>query len=183
MIRSKFCLLAFLGIAACGLNTKNQSNYQNAPFFDLSGFISTYVKDSSSHKVSKTIQVDTSVESKILDNYPIWKDIKDFDAYDINRPALYDKYSIDTIISASAYSIIYLPKEDTKDLKVTRLQVNVENGEVTSIQIKTSNNSFLDQVKMEINWTPRSGYILERVSDKIFRDQTELQTIEVSIIS
>lgn len=175
--------LLALGISACIQQaTPGDESVRRSPFFDLSGYIRDYTSDSSTHRVSKSIRIDSMTESKTLDNYSLWKDIMDFDAYDINRPALYDKYSIDTTYTESGYSIRYQPKDQTKNLKVTLLAVSVENEQVNSILIRTLTDSFLDQVQMEIDWNPSRGYTLKRRSNKIFKSEDQYQEVEVSII-
>lgn len=178
------CFFCLLWLFSCHRDSPgNKSDRLTDPYFDLSGYVQQYIGDSLTYRVVKTISINDITETKTIDHYPLWKDLKDFDSYDINRPALFDKYSIDSVMSNGGYTITYQPLDPNKQLKVSLLQIEVKENKINSIQIKTSTQSFLDHVTMDINWKPESGYSILRQSDKIFSKEIQNQRVEVFIKS
>lgn len=171
-----FILIAL--VTAC--SPAEQRENSQLPYFDLSGYIQEISTDSQRYQVEKSISINGIVETQKIDNYPLWKDIEDFDAYDINRPALFDKYRTDTTQTDNIREITYYPLDD--QLKVTLLKVSYEENALTSIQIKTATKSFLDNVELTINWKPKKGYSLSRQSDKVLGKKSS-QLVDVEILN
>jgi hypothetical protein len=170
-----YLLLFLLTLASCSQENSSKPA-ATLPFFDLSGYISATVRDSQIMNVKKSVIVDQLTETKNIDHYKIWQDIKQFDAYDINRPALFDKYLIDTIIEGDSKEISYHPTAE--DLKVRLLKVQYEHDQVTRISINTVFSSFLEDVTLDIEWAPEDGYMIHRSSDKLLGATTN-QVINV----
>jgi len=165
-------LLTYFG---CGVDGgDNQAN--KLPYFDLSGYIKEAIKDSLLITVDKSIQSDSSIEAKTISDYALWRDLEGFSSYDINRPALFDKYTVDTTILGTRKEITCTANDHA--LQVQSQKVVYENSEISAIEIKTTSNSFLGNIELEILWKPRSGYILHRKSDRIFGEEST-QTITV----
>ena len=173
-----YLLIFMLAVASCGEEDTDKPSTP-LPFFDLTGFIAATVRDSQTMDVKKSVLVDRLTETKSIDSYKIWQDIKQFDAYDINRPALFDKYHIDSIIQGNLKEISYHPTEE--DLKVRLLRVQYDQNRVTKIVIKTVFNSFLEDVFLDIEWVPQDGYEIHRSSDKLLGSTTS-QVISVQQI-
>ena len=150
------------------------------PFFDLSGYIKTTINDSISYSVEKSITINGAIESKQIEHYAIWKDVRDFDTYDINRPALFDKYLVDTIEEGSFRHIIHTPTSD--ELKVRLLKISYDDGQISAIEIKAATKSFLEDVSLEIVWHPAEGYSINRQSYRLFKTDPSRQIVEVRII-
>ncbi len=70
----------------------------------------------------KTVHSGSREERQEDQAYPLYLDIRAFEMFDINRPALYGKYSVDTLHPApDEVTIIYLAQ--SADLKVKELRV------------------------------------------------------------
>jgi hypothetical protein len=150
------------------------------PFFDLAGYIKTTISDSISYNVEKSITINGSIESKQIERYAIWKDVKDFDTYDINRPALFDKYQVDTIQEGPIRHIVHLPIDE--DLKVRLLKISLaDDGQIIGIEINAATKSFLEDVALQITWQPGHGYVINRKSERLFKPEPSLQVVEVRI--
>lgn len=178
----KICHLCYFLLICLVIACSPSEDRENTrlPYFDLSGYISEISRDSQRYRVEKSISINGIVETQKIDNYPLWKDIEDFDAYDINRPALFDKYRIDTIQTGNMREITYHPLDD--QLKVTLLKVSYQEDDLTSIQVKTATKSFLDDVQLTINWRPKEGYSLSRQSDKVLGKKSS-HLVEVEILN
>ncbi len=174
-LRLLYTGLILLTYVGCGVNgASNQMDH--LPYFDLSGYITEAIKDSLLVSVEKSISTDNQTEAKRIPEYALWKDIESFSSYDINRSALFDKYSVDTTIIGTRKEIISIANDKT--LQVQSQKVVYENDQITDIEIKTASNSFLGNIELEILWEPGKGYILRRNSDRIFGEKTS-QTIVV----
>ncbi len=173
-----YCYFILIGLVTACSSAEDRENV-TLPYFDLSGYIRDICSDSQRYQVEKSISLNGIVETQKIDNYPLWKDIKDFDAYDINRPALFDKYRIDTTQTGNIREITYQPLDD--QLKVTLLKVSYEEDDLTSIQVKTATKSFLDNVELTIDWKPKTGYSLSRQSDKVLGKKSS-QLVDVEIL-
>lgn len=167
-------------LTSCMSNGDTSTNSFQPPYFDLAGFIKQSTLDTSMTRVNKTIEIDGQEESKVLEDYALWKDIRSFDAYDINRPALSDKYTADTIHSSTMTTTTYQPVDTAADLNVLLLRITKSQDTVSSIQIKTSTKSFLEHIVLDIDWRPEIGYSIHRSSKRIFSSQIHHQNIEVS---
>lgn len=161
-------------------NVSEAVRKDNIPFFDLSGYIKSIISDSISYAVEKSITINGAIESKKILDYAIWKDLDDFDTYDINRPALFDKYLVDTIQEGSIRQIIHTPKNDDQ-LKVRLLKISHVSGQISEIEIKAATKSFLEDVSLEIVWKPGKGYIINRQSKRLFKPDPSIQVVEVKI--
>ncbi|MBK8505509.1 MAG: hypothetical protein IPL46_26920 [Saprospiraceae bacterium] len=151
------------------------------PYFDLSGFIKSTVKDSATYSVEKSITINGAIESKQIAQYAIWKDLKDFDTYDINRPALFDKYMVDTIQEGSIRHIIHTPINDQLKVRLLKISYDDDDGQISTIEIKASTKSFLEDVSLEIIWHPAHGYVINRHSNRLFKADPSIQIVEVNI--
>lgn len=172
-----YCYFILIALVTACSPAEQRENSQ-LPYFDLSGYIHEISTDSQRYQVEKSISINGIVETQKIDNYPLWKDIEDFDAYDINRPALYDKYRIDTSQTGNMREITYHPLDD--QLKVRLLKVSYQEDDLTSIQVKTATKSFLDDVQLTINWKPKEGYSLSRQSDKVLgKKSSHLVNVEI----
>ena len=167
----------FSVILACQPNIDKSPNAQ-LPFYDLSGLVAQIVSDSQIVTVEKSITIDAEPEIKKIVDYPLWKDVKEFAYYDINRPALFDKYQGDTISENGTKALVYRPLED--HLKVRLLKVFLDGQEVKRVVINSMFNSFLEDVALNIDWMIGEGYQIDRSSDKLFGNTTT-QIIKVEI--
>ncbi len=171
--------LFLLSVLTAGCTTTERSEGQQLPYFDLSGYIREIIIDSLSYKVEKSITINGETETQKLDRYPLWKDIQNFDAFDINRPALFDKYNIDTTRLNDTLKISCIPRDNK--LKVTQMKVAKVDDRVTAIQIQVATRSFLEEVQLDIDWKPSEGYVLHRQTEKIFGNPSS-QLVQVKIL-
>lgn len=134
-------------------------------FFDLQGLVQDFVNDSLSVDVEKTVILDGGTESKKLDDYALYEDVKPFENYDINKPALFDKYLADTINDTSQI-LRYTAKEEGLSVQTLQITKNLQDESVESVEITNRTHSFLEEVEMKIVWKLNDGYSLRRQSRK-----------------
>ncbi len=149
------------------------------PFFDLSGFIAEVTADSQLVSVQKTVDIAGQSEMKMMEEYALWKDEQRFDNFDINRPALFDKYRVDTVQRGGLKIISYLALDP--DLQVQSFQVDFVQDVVDQIIVISQSKSFLENMKSQLTWRPGRGYLYQKSSDKLFSDH-ENQFIQVEVV-
>ena len=171
-----YVFLALYTCAACSTGVDEQD--MASGFFDLTQFIADYTQDSQLVTVTKTVEISESTETKTITNYPYFQDARSFENYDINRSALFDKYSVDTSRLSDEEVITHRALDPS--LKVQLLQVKRHDDKVTEISIRSKVKSLLADIAVDIVFVPGQGYSLERRSNKIFQDSTVTQ-IEVEI--
>ncbi len=169
--------IVILVISSCVKGDMKGSKSSTA-FFDLSSFADQIRQDSPLYTVVKTIEVDGQSETQTIEGYTYWKDVEFFANYDINRPALLDKYKVDTLQIRDTARITYQALED--DLKVLSLEVHLVDENVITVLIESLAKSFLEEVDLEINWNLTSGYSMTR-NEKRLLGSTSIQKIRVEI--
>ena len=154
---------------ACSSGTENLSE-QQTPFFDLKGFIQEVTQDSAGISVYKSITVNGEKEEKELNDYAFWYDLQQFENYDINRPALFDKYDTDTIPSGNGSVIRHQAMDSTLHVQ---LMETFRSGDqsIESIHIDLRSESFLEDMTVDISWSVKdNSYQLRRVTKMIGSD-------------
>ncbi len=147
------------------------------PFFDLAGLIDS-LDDGQPIAVRKTVQVNGQSETKALEDYDLWTDIQSFKDYDINRPTLFDKYRSDTTREHGMQQLSYQATEE--ELTVQKLQITLDQGVVTLVDIAVRSNTFIEDMEMEVRWEPAVGYSLDRRSRRRFQEEVR-QQVSVTI--
>ncbi len=171
-------LMALLAVQFISCTPEGLQNGNRKQYFDLTGFISDITADSQVIKVEKRVAIGDSDETKILENYELWKDELSFDNFDINRPALIDKYQVDTVTDNNTLTELYQALDP--ELRVQEMKVVHQGQTVTDIMVRAHSESFLEDLDIELHWSPGSGYVYRKLSDKIFSD---LQEQKVSVVA
>ncbi len=172
-----FCLLALM--SGCQPVTGLNDQPLHSPFFDLDKFVHEMATDTALVMVKKFVEINGQMEERSIDAYPYYKDIQNFEHYDINRPALFDKYHVDTIDAADGKVVINHGATDEK-LKVRHLSIRyTASGEVDSIGIHSHANSFLEEMHLYLHWLPAVGYEIVRKRSMWLKNDSTIQKITV----
>ncbi|NND07528.1 MAG: hypothetical protein HKN87_14215 [Saprospiraceae bacterium] len=169
-------------LAVCilsGCLPDEQARDANKPFFDLAGYISQSIADSQYVTVSKTVVIGGVEEIQEITDYPYWKDLKRFEGFDINRPALFDKYTSDTLQELDHQVMKYEATEPK--LHVQSLEIQTRADEVVKIQVHSKSESFLENLDIIFTWIPEEKYSYEKSSDKLFGDRQK-QEVRVAFL-
>ncbi len=169
--------LIFLGQTSCTSEDKSQRSSQS--FFSLQSYARAFAKDSLTVKVRKTVQVNGSEESKEIEAYPIFEDVLTLEHYDIDRPAMYDKYLVDTIHSGDQTTLVYTAQ--THELRVRKLTVSLLGEEVTKIDIESQTETFSGDTQLALQWEPVKKLTLHRHGKKMFQDSID-QSVYIEVI-
>ncbi len=136
-------------------------------FFDIAQLIDS-LPASRSLNVLKTIMVDGVQEEKLLAGYDFHRDIEGFENYTINKPALYDKYEVDSIMDDGGVlsTLVYTGLDE--DLKVQKMEVTYDGSSPRSISLKLKTDSFLEDIEMDIQWNINTDYQVVKREKRIF---------------
>ncbi len=163
-----FCILSLLAIA-CSSGTEELTDLKS-PFFDLKGFIQEVTQDSTGISVYKSITVNGKKEEKELTEYALWYDLQQFENYDINRPALFDKYDTDTIPSEDGSIIRHQAMDSSLHVQLLETFRSADQS-IDSIHIDLSSKSFLEDMTVDISWSVKdNSYQMRRVTKMIGSD-------------
>ena len=176
-MRLPYLLSMLLMITACTAEIQPIST--NHSFFNLAQFLSDYVADSVLVDVTKTTEINGLRETREIEHYPLFEDLSAFANYDIDRPALLDKYIVDSTWESSRLTVHYQSIDSS--LKVRSMRITqIPADEVQQIEINAVSRSFLEDAAVSILIKPSSGYSLKRISHKIFQDPRQ-QVVDVKI--
>ena len=80
---------------------------------------------------------------------------------DINRPSLYDKYSVDSIVnSGKLYKLIYTAKDEMAKTRKLSIQFDSQN-KVGLIDIRLFNGSPITKNVQHLTYRPKAGYVIK----------------------
>jgi hypothetical protein len=170
----------FIGLGLWMLSCEPEyiSNRDTGTFFDLEDYVHQILADSIHATVIKTAQANHKPEQQKLENYPLWKDIEHFSQYNINKPALFDKYQVDTIIEGSLVHINY--RSLSEKLHVQELDIWRQNESIDSIWIHSSLKSFIEESHLKIRWVPRKGYVIDKtVIGRFSKEKNQQISVQV----
>jgi len=80
---------------------------------------------------------------------------------DINKPSLYDKYSVDSLVSSGKlYKIIYTAKDEMAKTRKLSIQFDSQN-KVGLIDIRLFNGSPITKNVQHLIYRPKAGYVIK----------------------
>ena len=168
--------LVLLGQTSCTHETGQRTSQS---FFSLQSYARAFARDSLTVKVKKTVQVNGKKESKVIEAYPIFEDVLTLEHYDIDRPAMYDKYLVDTIRSGDQTTLVYTAQ--APELRVRKLTVNLLGQEVEQIAIESKTESFSGDTQLSLHWKPVKELTLHRYGKKMLQDSID-QSVLIEVI-
>ena len=149
------------------------------PFFDLNGYFQDEAIRLSqlAGPFEKTVLVDGEEEEKTLDSLDWASEFRVFTASDINLPAWFDKYAIDSVLVEGTLTDLKYIAIDTS-LKTREIQITFDNGNPSWVSVKRESNSPLASTLQELEYIPASGY---RLSSSQTLRLSEEKVVEVEV--
>ena len=170
----RFLVAFWAGVIICAMSSclpDEMAREANKPFFDLAGFITQSIADSHYVVVNKTVAIGGVSETKRIEDYAFWEDLRRFESFDINRPALYDKYVVDTL-HESDYEVFKHTAKDPK-MPIQSMEIRRQNDDIIKIDVRSQSQSFLENLDIFFTWIPNESYSYQKWSDKLFSDKEE----------
>lgn len=178
----RFVVAIGVGFFICAMSSclpDAMTREANRPFFDLTGFIKQSIADSHYVTVNKTVDIGGVSETKEIKDYAFWDDLKRFESFDINRPALYDKYVVDTL-EENNYKVYRHTAKDPK-MHVQSMEIRIEEDDIVKIDVRSQSQSFLENLDILFTWIPEETYSYQKWSDKLFSEREE-QKVTVTFL-
>ncbi|MEM1219678.1 MAG: hypothetical protein AAGH79_12245 [Bacteroidota bacterium] len=143
-------------------------------FFDLEGYFEQEKIRLRALDLSgvKTVRLNGEEETIELDSLPLENDFAIFLNSDINRRAWIDKYDGDTIYSAKGNLMAIRYQSNDPKLKVQSIEIQLEEEEVSSIQIERTMESLIAQTKQELSYNAGRDYQVASIQSSIMGDTT-----------
>lgn len=156
-----FILISSL-LGSCSKGSKKTGNAGLTPYFNLQQYFKTESKKLNTSKpiLIKSILVDGKVQTRKIISTDWSDEFSFFINSDINKPAWFDKYKID---SAATYL-----KYTARDLNLKVRSINIEMRtaggvkKVTSVRIEIAVTNFLYQLNETLSYYPDSLYTIVR---------------------
>ncbi len=129
-----------------------------APFFDLKGYFSQEQERLSLLRgFEKKVELNGQIEEGRFDTLDWEIELKAFSDANINLPAWYDKYAIDSVFSNNELYTLHYHAIDSS-LRIQAIQIEFEQKAPSKIQIERKSNSPLAQTFKSLVYEPDRGY-------------------------
>ena len=183
----QFTLTSLLGmlllglLAGCASELEESRQGQLDPnFFDASEFFETEAGRLSGLTIEKTVTVNGNVESKTLSNVDWTEEFAPFAQSNIDRPALWDVYQVDTLSAARGlWSLVYSALDSslfTKVVAVTYADIADPLDSVYSVSITNSFDRYVADTRQILRWRP-GNYQVQSTQEGRFIDRRDLEII------
>ena len=147
-------MLLLPALNAC--NSSPSSSSQTV-YFSLKNYIESEVKtiNAASSKSFKTVKVNQSLESKLIEKTELIKDLNGFLTYDINKLAWKNSFKIDSDIQNNI--VYYNSTEDF--IPVKKLAIYYKENDIKKIRLIIRADNKLFKSQKVIDLIPSKGYV------------------------
>lgn len=164
-------------LSSCGNDSAGTRDAPSvdSPFFDLRSYFTGEIERLQQRQphVTKTVRIDGKSETHMPDSLQYETELRVFLNADINRPAWWDKYAIDTVRAAGeVQSIQYRAKE--KDLRVRQILIDFAGGAITRVHIERDADSPTAHLQQQLIYQPAIGYLLKTKQNVVFSQPKEV---------
>ncbi|MCB0395545.1 MAG: hypothetical protein KDD36_02755 [Flavobacteriales bacterium] len=168
ILRYSFRLIRLLWVLPAlmfSCQSHEQTTTQHKTFFDLKQYIASEANRLTREhpNVTKTVTLDGQIEEKNVDAVDWTTELAPFTSCNINEPALWDKYQVDSTGTTERLTVVYQSLK--ADLKVQEIRVHFENDRCVGVQIKARTESRLYGIVSDRSYDPDKGYELEGQQD------------------
>ncbi len=177
-----FGLAVWALMSGCLPDTGAPEGIPQSPFYDLQGFFEAEVErlQARQPKVEKTVSFDQSTETERLDSINYRRELKVFLDSDINRPAWWDRYTIDSTWQDGALqSIHYQAKAD--DLKIRSIRLTFERDSLLAVDLELNAESAATAFRQSLHYAPAEGYRIVTRQDVMLSAAREMR-VEVAFL-
>ena len=162
MFRSILIYFLFTLVFSC--SQKGEVNNQpSSTFFSMLDFMENEKKWMVNDKISltKILSLNGETDTLFVEQPDFELELDVFIKADINRPALSDKYSVDSIFrSDKLYKITYTAKDEK--LKTRKLSVRFDSqNKVVNVDIRLFNGSPITKNVQHLIYRPNNGYVIK----------------------
>ncbi|MGB3547141.1 MAG: hypothetical protein WBA17_09210 [Saprospiraceae bacterium] len=157
-----FFLLLFL-FPACEAE-RVESELAEQPFFSLTDYFAGEITRLADHAtpVRKSVMLNGETEEKTLPNLDFSRELTIFQQADINKPAWYEKYRVDSMTTADGRlsGLRYTALDTTLVTRELAVEMNGR-GEPAEIQVVKRSGNVLSRGFQRLTYRPDAGYTIE----------------------
>ncbi|MFT4760251.1 MAG: hypothetical protein ACI9XO_003027 [Paraglaciecola sp.] len=180
ILKLSYCLFALMLIfQSCQLTTSKPLKEMEKPFFDLkSYFEQEKTRLAALSNFTKTTMVDGKEETKKIEKLNFDNELRIFTEADINKPAWFDKYAIDSVLQAGNLTkISYTATDKKRDIQ--NIVIDFSKQKVIKINIKKSAETALADTQFQLIYEPKIGYSIENTQQlTVGEDKKFLVTVQ-----
>ena len=145
------------------VNPEQTQSNDSKPFFDLRGYFLAEIDtlEMQQKKVNKKVTVDGEIELKNELTVAFKDDLKVFIESDINKPAWFGKYTIDS----TANQISYIASDDGLKIRNVNILLNTD-GTINELSIVRKRKSIVASVSQNLVYLPRQSYLIESIQEQ-----------------
>ena len=162
MFRSILISLFFMLVFSCSQKEEVNSQLPSS-FFSMIDFMEEEKKWMVNDKISltKILSLNGETDTLYVEQPDFELELDVFINADINKPALSDKYNVDSIFrSDRLYKIAYIAKD--KKMKTRKLSVWFDSqNKVVNVDIRLFNSSPISKNVQHIIYQPNNGYVIK----------------------
>lgn len=180
---SFFCL--FWLVASCTQSSINlEEEAFETTYFDLNDYAEKEVArlNKAAYQFRKIVTINGEVETLDLDALDLVTELNFLSKNNINRPALVDRYTVDSIMNTQGNLQRIVHEATDEDLALQYLEIEFDDAqEVSLIELRSGSTSRLLAAQSEAIYTPTKGYLLSNKQQiTLFGEQD--MTIEVKFL-
>lgn len=168
-------LLAACQSGAPEINPDDQPD----PYFDLKGYFEkeTARLNREQPRLRKQVSINEETEEKMLDSLDYEQELSVFINSDINRPAWFDKYRIDSLRDGARLQTLSYQALD-KDLRVRSIRIRFTGDEVSEIIIDKETENIVAGSGQHLEYRPDQGY---QISSRQKTAVSKKQELNISV--
>ena len=150
----------------------NPSSSTQTVYFSLKNYIESEVNtiNAATSKFFKTVKVNQSLESKLIEKSELIKDLNGFLTYDINKLAWKNSFKIDSDIQN--HIVYYNSTEDF--IPVKKLAIYYKENDIKKIRLIIRADNKLFKSQKVIDLIPSKGYVFYNSQQVTGMDEQEL---------
>lgn len=169
-----------LSIIVCGCyRSELKESLSVDPFFDLKGYMESQIDSLREQQdpVEKTITLGDKSETHRFSDFDYDRELTIFLQSDINKPAWFDKYRIDSVQQNGRLQAVTYTALDTS-LRTRELRVELDGPAVERIYLRNRTKTVLSSGDQELWYEPGRGYRIATLQKSLASDPLE-SVIEV----
>jgi|GEM_PF-3005054 len=168
--KQKWVLIALLNLLIISCQETTESTDRNSEMISVSQLVdSFFIQNDSVRAVMKTLRVNEGQsESKDLENYNVYEDLRVLKDYDVSVPRWADFFEIGQTVDSSGIEKIEYKTEHEK-APAQEVVVYRAKDTIRSVQIRSHRSTLISSQKVDVDWMIGEGYRLRNESKLLFQ--------------
>lgn len=168
--KQKWVWIALLSLLIISCQETTESTDRNSEMISVSQLVDSFFNQNDSVRaVVKTLTVNEGQpESKNLENYNVYDDLRMLKEYDVSVPRWADFFEIGEMVDSSGMEKIQYSTDHEK-APAQEMIVHREKDTIRSVQIRSRRSTLISSQKVDVDWVIGEGYRLRNESKLLFQ--------------